>query len=76
VFSLAGLLSFQGLLLYVLGKNGTINRPSDGFLVQWTRFKFVSHPVSYLLVAVITLLFLGAQLWGARTRGKAGLSTP
>jgi len=76
VFSLAGLLSFQGLLLYVLGKNGTINLPSDGFLVQWTRFKFVSHPVSYLLVAVITLLFLGAQLWGARTRGKAGLSTP
>ncbi|GAB3770419.1 D-xylose transport system permease protein [Nocardioides ginsengisegetis] len=76
VFSLAGLLSFQGLLLYVLGKNGTINLPSDGFLVQWTRFKFVSHPVSYLLVALITLAFLGAQLWGSRTRAQAGLSTP
>ncbi|MGZ4497940.1 MAG: sugar ABC transporter permease, partial [Nocardioides sp.] len=76
VFSLAGLLSFQGLLLYVLGKNGTINLPSDGFLVQWTRFKFVGHTMSYVLVAVITLLFLGAQLWGSASRKRAGLSTP
>ena len=28
VFSLAGLLGFQGALLYVLGANGTINLPS------------------------------------------------
>ena len=41
VFSLAGLLGFQGLLLYVLGKNGTINLPQDSFLLEFTRFKFV-----------------------------------
>ena len=29
VITLAGLLGFQGLLLYVLGKNGTINLPRD-----------------------------------------------
>jgi D-xylose transport system permease protein len=76
VFSLAGLLSFQGLLLYVLGKNGTINLPSDSFLVQWTRFKFVGDTASYVLVALVVLLYLGAQLWGYRTRQRAELSTP
>jgi D-xylose transport system permease protein len=76
VFSLAGLLSFQGVLLYVLGKNGTINLPSDSFLVQWTRFKFVGHAASYVLVAVVVALYLAAQLWGATSRRRAGLSTP
>ncbi|NYD40779.1 sugar ABC transporter permease [Nocardioides panaciterrulae] len=75
VFSLAGLLSFQGMLLYVLGKNGTINLPSDSFLVQWTRFKFVGDAASYVLVAVIVALYLAAQLWGAASRRRAGLST-
>ena len=32
VFSLAGLLAFQGVLLFVLGDNGTINLPSDSWL--------------------------------------------
>ena len=32
VFSLAGLLAFQGVLLCVLGTDGTINLPSDSWL--------------------------------------------
>ncbi len=76
VFSLAGLLGFQGLLLFVLGRNGTINLPSSSFLVEWTRFKFVGDAMSYVLVALIVALYLATKLWGIRTRAAAGLSTP
>lgn len=75
VFSLAGLLGFQGALLYVLGKNGTINLPSDSFLVQFTRFEFLGHTLSYALVALIGLLFVGSQVFTIRQRAAAGLST-
>ena len=37
VFSLAGLLAFQGALLYVLGDNGTINLPIDSGLREFAR---------------------------------------
>lgn len=76
VFSLAGLLGFQGALLYVLGKNGTINLPSDSFLVQFTRFEFLSPVLSYVLVVLVALLYVGAQLRAGRQRAAAGLSTP
>ncbi len=74
VFSLAGLLGFQGALLYVLGKNGTINLPSDSFLVQFTRFEFLDHTLSYVLVALVGVLFVGTQLLSIRQRTAAGLS--
>ncbi|QBX56182.1 sugar ABC transporter permease [Nocardioides seonyuensis] len=76
VFSLAGLLGFQGALLYVLGRNGTINLPSDSFLVQFTRFEFVSPVLSYVLVLAIVLVYAGSQLWAIRQRKAAGLSAP
>jgi D-xylose transport system permease protein len=76
VFSLAGLLGFQGLLLYVLGKNGTINLPRDFFLVDFARTKFLGDTASYVLVALIVLAYLGTQLWTIRSRSQAELSTP
>ncbi|HET7431828.1 MAG TPA: sugar ABC transporter permease [Nocardioides sp.] len=76
VFSLAGLLGFQGLLLYVLGDTGTINLHIDSFLVDFARTRFVGHLASYLLVLVAVAAYVGAQLWNARARRVAGLSTP
>ncbi|NYG55049.1 sugar ABC transporter permease [Nocardioides perillae] len=76
VFSLAGLLGFQGLLLYTLGDNGTINLSRDSFLVDLARFQFLSGGAAYALVAVITLVFLASQLATYRSRSAAGLSTP
>jgi D-xylose transport system permease protein len=76
VFSLAGLLGFQGALLYVLGSQGTINLPSDSFLVQFTRFEFLSPSMSYVLVAVIAIVYVGTQLWTIRQRTAADLSPP
>jgi D-xylose transport system permease protein len=76
VFSLAGLLGFQGLLLYVLGKDGTINLPNDSWLRSFTRTDWVSPTGSYVLVAIAVLVFLATQFWTIRTRKAAGLSTP
>jgi D-xylose transport system permease protein len=76
VFSLAGLLAFQGGLLYVLGTQGTINLPSDSFLVDFTRFQFVSPLMSYVLVVLIVAAYAAAQLWSVRQRSAAGLSSP
>ena len=76
VFSLAGLLGFQGALLYVLGKNGTINLPSDSFLLDFARRSFVPDGVSYVLVALVVAAYVAGQLWTIRKRSAAGLSTP
>ncbi len=75
VFSLAGLLGFQGALLYVLGKNGTVNLPSDSFLVQFTRFEFLGHTMSYVLVLLIGLVYAASQLFTIRQRTAADLSS-
>lgn len=75
VFSLAGLLAFQGGLLYVLGKDGTINLPPNSGLVAFARSKFLSPGMSYALVAVVVLVFVGMQLRTRSARAKADLST-
>ena len=75
VFSLAGLLGFQGLLLFVLGKDGTINLPNDSWLRSFARTEWVGPTASYVLVAVAVLVFLASQLWSVRSRKAAGLST-
>src|SRR5688500_387665 len=49
VITLAGLLGFQGLLLFVLGRDGTINIPDDSGLVQFARYSFVKGPLAYAL---------------------------
>jgi D-xylose transport system permease protein len=76
VFSLAGLLAFQGALLYVLGDKGTINLPSDSGLVQFTRYKFLTDAQAYTLVALIVLGYLAAQLYGIQRRRRAELTPP
>jgi len=76
VFSLAGLLGFQGVLLYVLGDNGTINLPSDSYLIEFTRFSFVTGVASYALVAAVVLVYLAAQWKLASNRKAAELAPP
>jgi D-xylose transport system permease protein len=75
VFSLAGLLAFQGGLLYVLGDHGTINLPSDSGLVQFAKFGFVPDALAYVIVTVLVLASLAVQLVGRARRAAAGLST-
>jgi D-xylose transport system permease protein len=74
VFSLAGLIAFEGALLYVLGDKGTYNLPSDSWFIQFARFNFLPDGVAYVLVALICALYLLSQLLGRQRRIKAGLS--
>lgn len=76
VFSLAGLLAFQGALFYTLGTTGTITLPNDSSLVQFAKFGYVSPALAYLLVLLVGGLYLGAQLWTRARRARAGLSSP
>jgi D-xylose transport system permease protein len=76
VFSLAGLLAFQGVLLYVLGENGTINLPSDSYLLEFTRFSFVTGWASYAIVILIVGVYLLSQWRTSQQRKAAELAPP
>lgn len=74
VATLAGLLSFLGLQLYLLGSTGAINLPYDSGLVHFAQLAFVPEWLSYLLVVAAALALFGAGHGLARTRRAAGLS--
>ncbi len=74
VITLAGLLGFLGVQLYVLGANGSINLPFDSALVTFAQLSFVPPVVSYVLVVLAVAAFFGSRLALARRRTAAGLS--
>jgi D-xylose transport system permease protein len=76
VFSLAGLLAFQGALLYTLGDQGTITLPENSALRAFAREKFLSDAQAYGLVVLAVLLYVGSNLIGIQRRRKAGLTPP
>ena len=76
VFSLAGLLGFQGALLYVLGTDGTINLPDDSWLVQFARFQYLTGAPAYILVVLIAAGYFASVFYGMQRRRAADLSTP
>lgn len=76
VFTLAGLLAFQGVLLFVLGNTGTINLPQGSWLLDFTRFSFVTGWQSYAIVALVVLVYLGTQWRVTVRRSAAGLTPP
>jgi simple sugar transport system permease protein/D-xylose transport system permease protein len=75
VITLAGLLGFEGVQLWVLGKLGSINIPFDSWIVQFATQKFVSQAVSYIAVVLVALIFGGAALRKRAQRARAGLSS-
>jgi D-xylose transport system permease protein len=76
VFSLAGLLAFQGALLYTLGDQGTITLPQDSGLRDFARDKFLTDAQAYILVAIAVAAYVGSNLVGIRRRQAAGLTPP
>lgn len=76
VFSLAGLLGFQGVLLFVLGSDGTVNLPADSGLVDFARFSFVTGAAAYVGVALVVLAYVASRAWTIRQRRRAELSAP
>lgn len=75
VITLAGLLGFLGLQLYVLGPIGSINIPFDSPLVYFAQLAFVPAWLSYVLVAAAAAALFLTDLLNSRARHIAGLSS-
>jgi simple sugar transport system permease protein/D-xylose transport system permease protein len=74
VITLAGLLAFMGLQLYVLGTKGSINLPFDSGLVNFAQLAFVPPWLSYALGAIAAAWLFASGHLHARERREAGLS--
>jgi ABC-type xylose transport system permease subunit len=74
VVTLAGLLAWLGVQLWILGDTGTVNLPPNGPLVDIGQFSFLTGWQPYALGVALAALYLGAQLIKARRRKAAGLS--
>jgi D-xylose transport system permease protein len=74
VITLAGLLGFLGLQLYVLGAQGSINLPFDSALVTFAQLSFVPHWLSYVLVAAAAVALFATGITRSRERRAAGLT--
>ena len=73
VVTLAGLLGFQGLLLYVLGDTGTINL-TDSTIVDLAN-TFYSDYVGWIIAVVLLVPYVLLTLMGYRKRAASGLET-
>ncbi|MGI5459195.1 sugar ABC transporter permease [Streptomyces sp. CA-249302] len=74
VVTLAGLLAFLGIQLWVLGSAGSINIPFTSGLVGFAQLDFVTAPVSYALAALVAAgVFLSGRAM-ADARRRIGLS--
>lgn len=74
VVTLAGLLGFLGVQLYLLGEIGSINLPFGSGLVFFAQLAFVPEWLSYVLVVAAAGALFGAGYGLARERRNAGLS--
>ena len=72
IVTLAGLLAWQGALLYVLGDTGTINI-TNGKLTGLAN-TFYGETASWIIGVVVIVLYGAANLWGYRRRVAAGLA--
>jgi D-xylose transport system permease protein len=74
VATLAGLLAFLGLQLYLLGDQGSINLPFESGLVEFATLDFVPAALSYVLAALVPAGMFAAGWARPRRRRRAGLS--
>ncbi|MEU8912610.1 ABC transporter permease subunit [Streptomyces nigrescens] len=73
VVTLAGLLGWNGLMLYILGANGTINIDDKGLLAMLTGHYFHNVAAAYGLAALGTAGYFLASYHDARRRRAAGV---
>lgn len=74
VISVAGLLGFLGLQLFVLRGKGTINIPFESPIVWFGQQAFISPWISYVLMGLLGALFYLVRTRNSYRKGKAGLS--
>lgn len=73
VVTLAGLLAFLGVQLWVLGPSGSINLPFDSWIVQFAQQMFLPAWASYVAVAAAVALYAASLARRARRRAGADL---
>jgi D-xylose transport system permease protein len=71
VVTLAGLLAFQGALLWVLGDTGSVNLPPS--IITDLTTTFFSNAVGWILGIAAIVVFAGSLLLARRRRERAGL---
>ncbi|MET7384356.1 sugar ABC transporter permease [Streptomyces sp. NPDC005385] len=71
--TLAGLLFWNGLMLQILGSNGTINLDSNGIVAKLTSYYFSDVAAAYALAIVVTAGYFVTSLLGNRRREAAGV---
>jgi D-xylose transport system permease protein len=74
VSTLAGLLAWLGLQLYLLGSSGSINLPYGSPLVNFGQMLVMPHLVSYALAAIAGIVIFVTGYRTAARRRVAGLS--
>jgi D-xylose transport system permease protein len=72
IITLAGLLAWQGLQLYILGDTGSVN-VTDGKIVGLANH-FYSDAVGWVFAAVVIVGYAATALWSLRSRRAAGLA--
>lgn len=72
VVTLAGLLGWQGLHLFLMAPDGTINTRSDGLIASLTQTYFVSW-IGWAVVALALFLYASTRLIAERRRRLASL---
>ncbi|RST15069.1 sugar ABC transporter permease [Streptomyces sp. WAC05374] len=73
VVTLAGLLGWNGLMLYVLGSSGTINLDDEGLVAMLTAHYFHDVAVAYGVAALGTAGYFLVSFRDARRRRAAGV---
>lgn len=72
VITLAGLLAWQGALLYVLGDTGTLNLTDDA-IVNLAN-KFFSESAGWVIALLVVFGYAAIAFWGYRNRVAAELA--
>jgi D-xylose transport system permease protein len=72
VVTLAGLLAWEGLQLYILGDTGSVN-VTDGKIVGLANH-FYSDSAGWVMAAVAIAAYAGITLWSLRSRRTGGLT--
>ncbi|WP_194411084.1 sugar ABC transporter permease [Microbacterium cremeum] len=73
VITLAGLLGFLGLQLWVLGDTGSIAFPFDAWIVQFAQHTFLPAWMSYVAAVLAVAAFAFSLVRRARRRAAANL---
>ncbi len=76
VVTLAGLIGWQGALLWVLGETGTLNIPYDGAVATLANAFLADVALGYTVALVPVALYAVALVRAARRRAAVGLPRP